>query len=165
MSVARLLSCVRTMIIFITWWRHQMETFSALLVFVRGIHRSPVNSSHEGQWRRALMFSLISVWINNWVNNRKVGDLRRYHTHYDVIVMSVWGQYYSEKLPRYVTLGILKLFEETLTQIQHGARWTMIQEIQLIHQTFLKLAKSREFLQHFNSLTPGRDEVDVILIE
>ena len=26
---------------------------------VRGIHRSPVNSTHKGQWRRALMFSLI----------------------------------------------------------------------------------------------------------
>ena len=27
--------------------------------FVRGIHRSPVNSPHKGQWRRALIFSLI----------------------------------------------------------------------------------------------------------
>ena len=27
--------------------------------FVRGIHRSPVNSPHKGQWRGALMFSLI----------------------------------------------------------------------------------------------------------
>ena len=46
-----------------TWWRHQMETFSALLAFVRGIHRWihrwPVNSPHKGQWRGALMFSLI----------------------------------------------------------------------------------------------------------
>ena len=43
----------------ISWWRHQMETFSMLLAFMRGIHRSPVNSPHKGQWRRALMFSLI----------------------------------------------------------------------------------------------------------
>ena len=28
-------------------------------------------------------------WINRWVNNREVGDLRRYGAHYDVIVMSV----------------------------------------------------------------------------
>ena len=28
----------------ITWWRHQMETFLALLAFCVGIHRSPVNS-------------------------------------------------------------------------------------------------------------------------
>ena len=42
---------------------------------------------HKGQWRGALMFSLICVWINGWVNNREAGDLRRYRTHYDVIVM------------------------------------------------------------------------------
>ena len=43
-----------------------METFSALLAFVRGIHRSPENSPHNGQWRGALMFSLIFAWTNNW---------------------------------------------------------------------------------------------------
>ena len=55
--------------------------------FVRGIHRSPVNSPHKGQWRRALMFSLICARINGWVNNREAGDLRRHPTHCDVIVM------------------------------------------------------------------------------
>ena len=68
-------------------WRHQMETFSALLALCRRIHQSPVNSSHKGQWRGALMFSLICAWINGWVNNREAGDLRRHRTHYDVIVM------------------------------------------------------------------------------
>ena len=33
------------------------------------------------------MFSLIYVWINDWVNNREAGDLRRYRAHFDVIVM------------------------------------------------------------------------------
>ena len=33
------------------------------------------------------MFSLICVWINDWVNNREAGDLRRYRGRYDVIVM------------------------------------------------------------------------------
>ena len=55
--------------------------------FVRGIHRSPVNSPHKGQWRRALMFSLICEWINSWVNNRVAVDLRRHGAHYDLIVM------------------------------------------------------------------------------
>ena len=41
-----------------------------------------------GQWRGALMFSLICVWINDWVNNREAGDLRRYRAHYDVIVLN-----------------------------------------------------------------------------
>ena len=111
-----------------SWWRHQMETFSASLAlcagnspvtgefpsqrpvmlhsctdhhddvikwkhsprywpFVRGIHRSPVNSPHKGQWRGALMFALIYAWTNSWVNNQNAGDLRCYHAHYDVIVM------------------------------------------------------------------------------
>ena len=72
------------------WWRHQMETFSALLAICAGIHRGPVNSPHKDQWRGALMFSLICVWINGWVNNREAGDLRRYRAHYDVTVMH-WG--------------------------------------------------------------------------
>ena len=68
-----------------SWWRHQMETFSALLAICTG--NSPVNSLHKGQWRGALMFSLICARINGWVNNRDAGDLRRHRTHYDVIVM------------------------------------------------------------------------------
>ena len=55
--------------------------------FVWGIHRSPVNSPHKGQWRGALMFSLICAWINSRVNNREAGDLRHHRAHYDVVVM------------------------------------------------------------------------------
>ena len=64
-------------------WKH----FPRYWPFVRGIHRSPMNSLHKGQWRGALMFSLICVWIYGWVNNREAGDLRRNQAHYDVIVM------------------------------------------------------------------------------
>ena len=64
-------------------WKH----FPRNWPFVRKIHRSPVNFSHKGQWRVALMFSLIYDWINDWANNREAGDLRRQHGHYDVIVM------------------------------------------------------------------------------
>ena len=73
-----------------TWWRHQMETFPRYWPFVWGFHRSPVNSHHKGQWRGALMFSLICAWINGWVNNGEAGDLRRHRTHYDVTVMKTW---------------------------------------------------------------------------
>ena len=65
-------------------WKH----FPHYWPFVRGIHRAPANSPHKGQWRGALMFSLICFWINGWVNNREAGDLRRYRAHYDVIVMA-----------------------------------------------------------------------------
>ena len=64
-------------------WKH----FPRYWPFVRGIHRSPMNSPHKGQWRGALMLSLICVWINGWVNNREAGDLRRYRFNYDVNVM------------------------------------------------------------------------------
>ena len=66
-------------------WKH----FPRNWPFVRGIHRSPVNFPHKGQWRGAFMFSLICVWINGWVNNGEAGDLRRYRAHYDVIVMTI----------------------------------------------------------------------------
>ena len=66
-------------------WKH----FPRYWPFVRGIHRSPVNSPHKGQWRGALIFSLICVLINDWINNREAGHLRRQRTHYDVSVMSV----------------------------------------------------------------------------
>ena len=64
-----------------------METFSALLTICAG--NSPVTGEfpHKGQWRGALMSSLICAWINGWVNNREAGDLRRHRTHYDVSVM------------------------------------------------------------------------------
>ena len=70
-----------------SWWRHQRETFSALLALCAGNSPGPVNSPHKGQWRGALMFSLTCVWINGWVNNREAGDLRRHRGHYDVNVM------------------------------------------------------------------------------
>ena len=69
------------------WWRHELETFPRYLLFVQEIHRSPVNSPHKGQWRRASMFSLICAWTNAWVNSRYAGDLRSHRTLYEVTVI------------------------------------------------------------------------------
>ena len=63
-------------------WNH----FPRYWPFVWG---SLVSSPNKGQWRGALMFSLICAWISDWVNNLAAGDLRCHHAHYDVIVM-VW---------------------------------------------------------------------------
>ena len=52
------------------WWRHQMETFSALLAICGG--NSPT-ALHKGQRRGALMFTLIYAWVNAWVNNGEAG--------------------------------------------------------------------------------------------
>ena len=90
----------------VIWWKH----IPSYWPFVRGIHRSPmnsthrgqwrpfmrgfhqssVNSPHKGQWRGDLVFSLICAWTNGWVKNQTAGDLRRHYTYYDVIVMSRW---------------------------------------------------------------------------
>ena len=73
--------CIRTVPAFTrAWWRHQMETFSALLAICAG--NSPVPGEFPtqrpvNQW----------AWINGRVNNREAGDLRRYRAHYDVTVM------------------------------------------------------------------------------
>ena len=69
-------------------WRH----FSHYWPFVRGIHRSPVNSPHKGHWGGALMFPLICAWNNSQVNNREAGDLTRHRAHYDFIVMSLFKE-------------------------------------------------------------------------
>ena len=78
-------------------WKH----FPRYWPYVRGIHRSPGNSPQKGQWRGALMFTLICVWINGCANNREAGDWRRCCAHYGVKVMNgdpargctieVWG--------------------------------------------------------------------------
>ena len=75
---------------FTSIWPHdevnQWKHFPRYWPFVRGIHRSLVNSPHNGQWRGALMFSLICAWINA-VNNRAGCDLICHRAHYDVTVM------------------------------------------------------------------------------
>ena len=96
----------------LTWWRHQMETFSALLAFCAG--NSPVTwsslwwrhqlgtfprywpwgESNGHRWIPQTKASDAGLWcflwsasINGWVNNDEAGDLRRHRAHYDVIVM------------------------------------------------------------------------------
>ena len=70
-----------------SWWRHQMEIFSALLAICAGNSPVPGDSPHKGQWRVALMFTLICARIKGWVNNHEAGDLSRHRAHCDIIVM------------------------------------------------------------------------------
>ena len=73
-----------------SWWRHEMESFPRYWPFVRGIHRSAVNSPHKGQWRGAMILFLICALINGCVNTREAGDLWRHSAHYDVTIMFLW---------------------------------------------------------------------------
>ena len=56
----------------VSWWRHQVETFSALLAICAG--NSPVPSEFPAQRpvTRSFDVSLICARINRWVNNRKL---------------------------------------------------------------------------------------------
>ena len=62
-------------------WKHFLR------YFVMGFNRSTVDSRLKGQWRGALMLSLIFAWTNSWANNRDAVDLRRHRAHYYVTVM------------------------------------------------------------------------------
>ena len=72
-----------------TWWRHQKETFSALLVLYAG--NSRVTGEFHAQRPQTWSFDvfMICAWINGWVNNREAGDRRRYLAHYDVSSMMI----------------------------------------------------------------------------
>ena len=64
-------------------WKH----FPRHWPFVQGIHRSrwiPRTKASDAE----LWWFLICARINDWVNNREAGDLRRHRGHYDVSVMS-----------------------------------------------------------------------------
>ena len=90
----------------------QMGTFSAWLAFWVGIHRSPVNSQHKGQWRGALMFSLICAchraWTNDWVSNRETGNLIHHRAHYDVIVIYCFASYIVHDWDNHIWLTAIR---------------------------------------------------------
>ena len=90
-------------------WKH----FSRYWPFVRGIHRSPVIYPHEGQWRGALMFSLMCSRINGWVNMVRLVTPSRLlwrHCNYVWLIKLI--------NPSYMFLSLDLLWEY---QIQHGA--------------------------------------------
>ena len=64
-----------------------METISALLAICAG--NSPVPGEFPAQRPVTRSFDLFFDLrlINDWVNNREAGDLRRHVDHYDVSVM------------------------------------------------------------------------------
>ena len=72
-----------------------METCSASLAFVRGIHRwrrgihqwiSVTQTSDAELW----CFSLICAWTNDWVNKQDDCELRHHRSHDDVTAMWCW---------------------------------------------------------------------------
>ena len=84
-------------------WKH----FPRYWPFVCGIHRSPVNSPHKGQWRGPLMFSFNCAWTNNWANNGNIGELRQHRAHNDVITLI--SKEYVDKNECYELMGLCEI--------------------------------------------------------
>ena len=59
---------------------------------MKEIHRSPVDSSHKGEWRGGLIISLICAYINGWANNRNADLMIRHCAHYDI---TVWTKFHT----------------------------------------------------------------------
>ena len=98
---------------FYAWWCHQMENFPRYWPFAKGnrrspgIHRSPVNSPHKGQWREVLCFLWSAPEQTVETNNRDAGDLRRHREVQVVHISRVIIAYTLESL-------------SSLTQITHN---------------------------------------------
>ena len=71
----------------ISWWRHPMETFSALLAICAG--KSPVTGEFPPQRPVTRSFDVFfDLSLNERLSkHRGAGDLRHHRAHYDVIVM------------------------------------------------------------------------------
>ena len=90
-------------------WKH----FPRYWPFVREIHRWPVNSPHKGQWRIALIFSLICTGTNGWARIGDAGDSRHHLAQYDVTVRNCspllgvcWGQAFQPQWIGSMSWGI-----------------------------------------------------------
>ena len=105
--------------------------------FVRGIHRSPMKSPHKGQWRGALMFSLIYAWTNGWVNNRDAGDWIRHRAHHDVTVMCTSQHtFYTLRVYVFCVSNIILIPYYFISQTEP---WTTYQAPPYdIHENFLR---------------------------
>ena len=98
-----------------SWFSHNETTMTSSngnIFRVTGpLCREFTGHPHKGQWRGALVFSLICAWINGWVNNCEAGDLRRHRAHYDIIVMPC-------------TIHPCSYFRSRLFQKQISRAWT-----------------------------------------
>ena len=126
-------------------WKH----FPRYWPFVRGTHRSPVNSRHKGQWHEALMFSLIYARIKGWVNTCEAGDLRRHHAHYEVIVMDT-GTHFTKGLWAYDWNLLNNLIIVIIMLIHSSVKFSHVTTIELSKMPNCVLIRPLFFLSKHN---------------
>ena len=107
---------------------------SPLLAICEG--NSPVTGEfpHKGQWRGALMFSLICAWINDWVNNREAADLRRHCTHYDITVFLLQCRYFDVCKIRYLYIKHISIIKGDQVFVQFNWSTEQTQRSHVINQ-------------------------------
>ena len=102
-----------------------MDAFPRYWSFLRGIQRSPVNSPHKGQWRGALIFSLICA-LNKWLSKQSRG---------------CWFETPSCSLWRHCNVAVLLLEYPTSCDIfgrkrVGGLKWRSFWSCQIDHNIF-----------------------------
>ena len=72
---------------FRSWWRHQMESFSALLALCARSSLITSEFTSQGPVTRSFHIFFDLRLHQGWVSNRDVSDLRRHRAHYNVTLI------------------------------------------------------------------------------
>ena len=126
-------------------WKH----FPRYWPFARGIHRSPVNSPHKGQWRGALMFSWICA-LNKRLSKQSRGwwyetpsrslwrhcNVVMYNRHFQDDSVVIDGNYFNTTF-RYV-------FYHHYTDVIMGAIASQITSLTIVYSIVYSGADQRK---------------------
>ena len=134
-------------------WKH----FPRYWPFVQGIQRSPVNSPHKGQWRGALVFSLICATINGWVNNREGGELWRHCSDSVAELDRNWTYYGIARKVHQLRFSFAFLQRNVIQNVLHVCQrktwklWNKIVSFKLLVNKLITKFKSMCFIEHSRS--------------
>ena len=99
--------CALTAVGKMTWWRHQMETSSALLAICAGI--SPGTSEFRTQRPVKRSFDVFFDLKQRLSKQPWAGDLRRHRAHYDVTVMELMWPWRRDDMETFSALLVLRV--------------------------------------------------------
>ena len=110
------------------WWCHQMEKNPRYWPFVRGIHQSPVDSPHIGQWRGALMFYFIcaqTIEQQSWCGWYETPS-RSFWRHSNVIVHLPYARSTSCNIVRPIMVKVI--VRRVMAKVHSAAKlWLLLQ--------------------------------------
>ena len=125
-----------------SWWRHEMETFSALLAFCEG--HPPISGGFPSQNPATRSFDVFfDLHLNNGsANNRDSGDLRCHRAHYGVIVMVYCILFWIHWNLSVIPLLVCDLNRTSIVMAKHGGSCVHLSGISTCGRT------SRETVSH-----------------